>query len=75
MQRLGTVSRTAQNLLIVRCDGEEHPGIGAEAVDESLSTVGRVVDVFGPVSRPYVAVSPAGDVSAASVVGKRLYAR
>ncbi|WP_144901514.1 H/ACA ribonucleoprotein complex subunit GAR1 [Halobellus captivus] len=75
MQRLGTVSRTAQNLLIVRCDDAEHPGIGAEAVDESLSTVGRVVDVFGPVSRPYVAVTPAGGVSAASVVGKRLYAR
>ena len=75
MQRLGTVSRTAQNLLIVRCDGEEHPGIGAQAVDESLSSVGRVVDVFGPVSRPYVAVTPADDVRPASLVGKRLYAR
>jgi len=75
MQRLGTVSRTAQNLLIVRCDGEEHPGIGARAVDESLSSVGRVVDVFGPVSRPYVAVTPADDVRPASLVGKRLYAR
>ncbi|RLM59432.1 H/ACA RNA-protein complex component Gar1 [Halobellus sp. Atlit-31R] len=75
MQRLGTVSRTAQNLLVVRCDDADHPAIGAEAVDESLTTVGRVVDVFGPVSRPYVAVSPSGDVPAASVVGTRLYAR
>jgi RNA-binding protein len=65
----------AQNLLIVRCDDADHPDIGAEAVDESLSTVGRVVDVFGPVARPYVAVTPAGDVSPASVVGTRLYAR
>jgi RNA-binding protein len=75
MRRLGTVTRTAQNLLIVRCADEDHPGIGAEAVDESLSTIGRVVDVFGPVSRPYVAVTPEQDVRAASIVGQRLYAR
>jgi RNA-binding protein len=75
MQRLGTVSRTAQNLLIVRCDTDDHPEIGAEAVDESLSRVGRVVDVFGPVTRPYVAVTPTEGVRAASLVGDRLYAR
>ena len=75
MQRLGTVSRTAQNLLVVRCDGSDHPDIGAEAVDESLSRVGRVVDVFGPVKRPYVAVTPAEGVREASLVGERLYAR
>ncbi|MBB6645668.1 H/ACA ribonucleoprotein complex subunit GAR1 [Halobellus ruber] len=75
MQRLGTVSRTAQNLLIVRCDDSDRPDIGATAVDESLSRVGRVVDVFGPVSRPYVAVTPAEGVRAASLVGDRLYAK
>jgi len=75
MQRLGTVSRTAQNLLVVRCDDADHPGIGAEAVDESLSTVGRVVDVFGPVARPYVAVTPTKEIRPASMVGTRLYAR
>ena len=75
MQRLGTVSRIAQNLLIVRCDTADHPGIGAEAVDESLSRVGRVVDVFGPVERPYVAITPTEGVRAASLVGERLYAR
>ena len=75
MQRLGTVSRLAQNLLVVRCDGAYHPDIGAAAVDESLSRVGRVVDVFGPVGRPYVAVTPADGVRAASLVGERLYAK
>ena len=75
MQRLGPVSRLAQNLLIVRCDGTDHPDIGATAVDESLSRVGRVVDVFGPVKRPYVAVTPADGVRAASLVGQRLYAK
>ncbi|MFB6251092.1 MAG: H/ACA ribonucleoprotein complex subunit GAR1 [Halobellus sp.] len=75
MRRLGTVTRTAQNLLIVRCEDDDRPEIGVAAVDESLSTIGRVVDVFGPMSRPYVAVTPEQEVRAASLVGQRLYAR
>jgi RNA-binding protein len=34
-----------------------------------------VVDVFGPVERPYVAVTPADDVRMALLVGETLYAR
>ena len=75
MRRIGTVARTAQGLAIVRCDDEERPDIGASAVDESLSTVGRVVDVFGPVSRPYVAVTPADGVDLLSLLGAKLYQR
>jgi RNA-binding protein len=75
MQRVGTVSRTAQNLAIARCEGAEHPDIGREVVDESLSTVGRVVDVFGPVERPYVAVTTGDGIAPATLVGKKLYAR
>lgn len=75
MQRVGTVSRTAQNLAIVRCEGDEHPDIGTMVIDESLSTVGRVVDVFGPVSRPYVAISASDSVRLPELVGQKLYAR
>jgi RNA-binding protein len=75
MQRVGTVTRTAQNLAIARCEGGEHPDVGREVIDESLSTVGRVVDVFGPADRPYVAVSPASGVRLATLVGEKLYAR
>ncbi|MFC6826194.1 H/ACA ribonucleoprotein complex subunit GAR1 [Halopelagius fulvigenes] len=75
MQRVGTVSRTAQNLLIARADGETHPDIGRDVVDESLSSVGRVVDIFGPVERPYVAIAPNEGASPASLVGTKLYAR
>ncbi|RAW46558.1 H/ACA RNA-protein complex component Gar1 [Halorubrum sp. 48-1-W] len=76
MRRVGTVVRTAQGLAIARADpGEEPPEIGAGVVDESLSRVGRVVDVFGPVSHPYVAVSPDDGVSLAVLVGGPLYAR
>jgi len=76
MHRLGTVTRTAQGLAIVRCDaGDEAPDIGTAAVDESLSEVGRVVDVFGPVSRPYLAVSPADRIRLPDLLGTKLYAR
>lgn len=75
MQRAGTVTRTAQGLAIVRCPAAEHPDIGAEVVDEDLSTVGRVVDVFGPVDRPFLAVTPAAPDRLALLVGTKLYAR
>lgn len=74
MRRIGTVSRTAQGLAIVRLDDDDTPDIGTMVLDESLSTVGRIVDVFGPVERPYVAVT-ADDDNPARLVGSKLYAR
>jgi RNA-binding protein len=32
--------------------------IGETVVDENLKTVGKIFDLFGPVSSPYVAVRP-----------------
>ncbi|WP_137283299.1 H/ACA ribonucleoprotein complex subunit GAR1 [Halorussus salinisoli] len=75
MQKLGDVVRTAQGLAVVRCPDDEPPDVGTEAVDEQLNSVGRVVDVFGPVSRPYVAVSPDEGVALAPLLGAKLYAR
>lgn len=37
---------------------ETVPKIGEKVVDENLKPVGKVFDVFGPVSSPYVAVKP-----------------
>ena len=75
LQKLGEVVRTAQGLAVVRCPGEDHPRIGTAAVDEQLNDVGRVVDVFGPVSRPYLAVTPDEDAALATLLGQKLYAR
>lgn len=75
MYKLGDVVRTAQGLAIVRCPDDEPPEVGTEAVDEQLNAIGRVVDVFGPVSRPYVAVSPDENVALAMLLGKKLYGR
>ncbi|MFB6218953.1 MAG: H/ACA ribonucleoprotein complex subunit GAR1 [Halobacteriaceae archaeon] len=75
MRRAGSVVRIAQGLAVVRCPGEEHPDIGAEAVDERLDAAGRVVDVFGPVERPYLAVTPAEGRRLADLLGETLYVR
>ena len=75
MERLGTVVQTANRLAIARMPGEDHPRIGTMAVDDQLEAVGRVVDVFGPVSRPYVAVKARDDAQLPTLLGKKLYAR
>lgn len=73
MERLGTPDRVAQGLLVVRVD--DRVSVGTDVVDESLDDVGSVVDVFGPVEAPYVAVSPADGVHPPSVLGRPLYVR
>lgn len=75
MKRAGSVVRTAQGLAVARCPGRDHPDIGAEAVDEELQPVGTVVDVFGPVERPYLAVSAADGRRPAALLGGTLYVR
>ncbi|MFB6280548.1 MAG: H/ACA ribonucleoprotein complex subunit GAR1 [Haloferacaceae archaeon] len=77
MRRLGTVVRAAQGLAIVRAppDAGDPPAIGTTAVDESLATVGRVVDAFGPVDRPYLALDPADGIDPAGLLDAPVYAR
>jgi RNA-binding protein len=76
MRRLGTVERAAGGVAVVRvpADDPDPPDVGVAAVDERLATVGRVVDVFGPVERPYLAVT-AADGDPAALLGTTLYAR
>lgn len=78
MRRAGDVVGAAQGLAVLRVgagDEDSFPDVGTEVVDESLSEVGRVVDVFGPVSRPFLAVSPNEGVDPAALIGAKLYAR
>jgi RNA-binding protein len=75
MRRAGTVVGTAQGVAVVRSTDDGFPEVGAELVDEQLEAVGDVVDVFGPVERPYLAVSPPADRVVATLVGDVVYAR
>lgn len=75
MRRVGEVVRVAQGVAVVRCPSDDPPAIGTDVVDEDLADVGRVVDVFGPVERPYMAVSPNEGDPPAVLLGRSLYAR
>ena len=75
MKRIGEVVRVAQNVAVVRAPDADRADIGTPVVDENLDDLGRVVDVFGPVERPYLAVSPDDDVHLPALIGSPLYAR
>jgi len=75
MRRVGDVVRVSQGLAVVRASDEAYADLGTDIVDEELTDIGRVVDVFGPVTRPYMAVSPADDIHLPGLVGSTLYAR
>jgi RNA-binding protein len=75
MKRLGEVVRTAQGVAVVRSPDDSTPALGTTVVDEELTECGRVVDVFGPVDRPYFAVSPTDDVRIVTLVGSPVYTR
>ncbi|ADD07153.1 tRNA/rRNA pseudouridine synthase complex protein Gar1 [Natrialba magadii ATCC 43099] len=82
MKRIGTVVRTAQGLAVLRADATDGDAddahrdeIGTIVLDDSLDEVGRVVDVFGPVDQPYLAVTPDSGVHLPALVGSTLYAR
>ena len=55
MRRLGRVLHASQSInVIVKIDNL--PKIGAEVVDDDLKSVGKIHDVFGPVSSPYASI-------------------
>jgi len=51
---------------------ENHVQIGAKVVDENLKPVGKIFDIFGPVSSPYVSVK-AETENLDSFIGRTLY--
>ena len=58
MQRLGKVLHVtpSQNIVVTI---DKTPKIGSAVVDEKLKVVGKIFDIIGPASSPYVVVKPA----------------
>jgi RNA-binding protein len=57
LQRLGLILHISPSRnLIAKVDNI--PRIGETVVDENLKPVGKVFDILGPVSSPYVAIRP-----------------
>jgi len=57
LQRLGRVLHISPSKNII-IKIENIPKIGQTVVDENLKTVGKIFDLFGPVTSPYVAIRP-----------------
>ncbi|MEM2142046.1 MAG: Gar1/Naf1 family protein [Candidatus Thorarchaeota archaeon] len=72
MRRLGKVLHISQQgHIIVQTD--KTPPVGAVVVDKDVRNVGRIVDVFGPVKRPYVAIRPQEIERTSKLIGQTLY--
>jgi RNA-binding protein len=57
LQRLGLILHLSPSRNIIM-KVENIPRIGETVVDENLKPVGKVFDILGPVSSPYVAIRP-----------------
>ena len=57
MQRLGLILHISPSRNMIM-KVENIPRIGETVVDENLKPVGKVFDILGPVSSPYVAIRP-----------------
>lgn len=72
LQRLGRVVHVSRSRnIIIKVDNI--PKIGSKVVDENLKSVGKVLDIFGPVSSPYASVKPKTEEIEKSMDKKRLY--
>jgi len=57
LRSLGSVlHRSGKRLLLIQCDASKLPRLYSDVVDRRLRAVGKVVDIFGNVERPYAAV-------------------
>jgi len=72
LKRLGKVSHiSSHKMLILR--SEFAPRIGDTVFTKSLTKIGKVSDVFGPVSKPYVAIRPKEGLNLSELIGQFLY--
>lgn len=74
MKLLGRVLHLTRRGLVVRV--EETPSLGKEVYDSSNRKIGTILDIFGPVKGPYVAVKPdkgMKEEDLAGLVGSEVY--
>jgi RNA-binding protein len=74
LRRLGKVLHISKRgSIILRT--EKTPPVGDRSIvlDKNAQEVGIIIDVFGPVKEPYVAVRPKRDFDSSKLVGQMLY--
>ena len=74
MRRLGKILHFSKSRsLIVKCDETGFVKIGTKTCDSKLREIGKVQDLFGPVSAPCVSIRPQTP-SPTKFVGRIAYA-
>ena len=72
MQEVGEVLHRAKSgRLIIRLDGRVD--IGSVLLDSKGRNAARVIELIGPVSRPYASAAPASDRADTGKEGKKLF--
>ena len=74
MRRLGKVLHISnRGSIIIRT--EKTPPVGRQTIvmDKKAQEVGTIIDVFGPVKFPYVAIKPNRGYDPQKLVGQMLY--
>ena len=74
MRRLGKVLHISKRgSIILRTDKTPPVGSRSIVLDKKAQKVGEIIDVFGPVKEPYVAIRPKRDLDPSKLVGQMLY--
>jgi len=73
LQRLGKILHfSTSRSLIVKCEEAHFVKIGTKTCDSKLKEIGKVQEIFGPVTSPYLALRPTVS-SPAKYVGRIVY--
>jgi RNA-binding protein len=74
LRRLGKVLHISKRgSIILRTDKTPSAGSRSIVLDKKAQEVGIIIDVFGPVKEPYVAVRPKRGSDPSKLVGQLLY--
>jgi len=50
------MSTPGSRMLVIQCEAAQLPGLYSEVVDRKMQPVGKIVDIFGNIKKPYATV-------------------
>lgn len=74
MKRLGSVLHTIDNLLIIRADKTLDAGLlspNSMVFTKKMQNIGKIKEIFGPVSSPYISIRISKNVSGSELMGMK----
>jgi len=74
LKRLGSILHTIDNLLIIRADKTLDTGVlspDSAVFTRKMKNIGRIKEIFGPVSSPYISIRISKNVSGSELMDMR----